>query len=88
MCAPYSAIKDYKFKVKLTPGSTKAGAACNTAVNIFKRHADTTPQEKDLLSTLSDSECLLQMMGNVKLSVPGMAALNSSKKKQKKQKKK
>jgi hypothetical protein len=88
MCAPYAAVKDFKFKVKLTPGSTKTGQATNMALSVFKRSSEITPAEKDLLTSVNDGEVNLQMMGNVKVSTPGLAQLSKAKKNQKNSKKK
>merc|ERR1712137_394503 len=87
MCGPYAAVKDFKFKVKLTPGGQKTGQAAKLSINVFKHSPDITPLEKDLLSSLNDAEVNLQMMGNVKVSTPGMTQMNKSKKNQKRSKK-
>ena len=67
---------------------TKTGQATNMALSVFKRSADITPPEKDLLTSVNDGEVNLQMMGNVKVSTPGLAQLSKAKKNQKKSKKK
>jgi hypothetical protein len=38
MCAPYEAFSRSKFKVKLTPGTSKKGKAARTIVEIFSRY--------------------------------------------------
>jgi hypothetical protein len=35
MCAPYSTIKDNKFKVKLVPGGLKKGKAARSIMEYF-----------------------------------------------------
>merc|ERR1719354_486739 len=45
-CAPYSSMKNYKFKVKLTPGNNKKGKATKTALQMFQMTKETTQQEK------------------------------------------
>ena len=40
MCAPYSAIKDNKFKIKLVPGSLKKGKAARNILHYFFNNAD------------------------------------------------
>ncbi len=36
VCAPYQAMSGFKYKVKLTPGTTKRGKAAKTAIDIFQ----------------------------------------------------
>ena len=36
---PYSTMVNYRFKVKVTPGSNKRGKAAKTALNVFLRYA-------------------------------------------------
>ena len=80
MCGPYSTVKDFKFKVKLIPGSSKTGRAVSTSLNVFKNTEGITPQEKDYITSLNDSECMLQMLGGVKVSTPGLANKANNKK--------
>merc|ERR1712137_564950 len=87
MCGPYSAVKDFKFKVKLTPGNSKTGRAVSTSMNVFKNTTGVTPQQKDLISAVHDTESMLQMIGNVKVSTPGLANLSKQKGKNQKKKK-
>ena len=87
MCAPYASIKDYKFKVKLTPGSSKTGRAVQTTLNVFKQSSTITAQEKEMINAMNDSEAMLQMMGNVNISTPGLSNLNKNKNKNKNKKK-
>merc|ERR1711966_590394 len=35
VCAPYSVLSQYKYRVKLTPGSVKRGKASKQAVELF-----------------------------------------------------
>jgi hypothetical protein len=61
VCAPWSALTRYKYKVKLTPGTTKKGKAARTIVSGFlSMPVDETgedvekmsPREKELLMSL------------------------------------
>jgi hypothetical protein len=61
VCAPWSALSRYKYKVKLTPGSTKKGKAARAIIGGFlKRPLDEqgedvekmSPREKELLASL------------------------------------
>ncbi|GLE03101.1 hypothetical protein PINS_up011980 [Pythium insidiosum] len=48
MCAPYSSLLRYKYKVKLTPGSVKKGKAAKTALEYLLE--TNLREEKDLLT--------------------------------------
>jgi hypothetical protein len=62
VCAPWSALSRYKYKVKLTPGSTKKGKAARAIIGGFlTRPLDEqgedamekmSPREKELLASL------------------------------------
>jgi NFACT protein C-terminal domain len=60
VCAPWSALSRYKYKMKLTPGSTKKGKAARAIVGGFlSRPVDEqggdmkiSPREKELLMSL------------------------------------
>merc|ERR1712137_114451 len=80
MCGPYAAVKDFKFKVKLVPGNLKTGKAVQTSLNVLKNTNGITPQEKDLITSMNDSECMLQMMGGVTVATPGFSNLSKKNK--------
>jgi hypothetical protein len=48
MCAPYNAIKENRFKVKLVPGGLKKGKASRNILNYFQT-TDVTDLEKPFL---------------------------------------
>ncbi|XP_042372627.1 nuclear export mediator factor Nemf, partial [Plectropomus leopardus] len=52
VCAPYTALSNYKHKVKLTPGSQKKGKAARTAVLSFMKARDASTREKDLFRSV------------------------------------
>lgn len=79
--APYSAIQNYKFKAKLTPGTVKRGKAAQTVVQMFVRGPTTSQREKDLILTIPDQELTTTMPGNVKISAPQSLLTQITKKK-------
>eukprot|EP00897_Mesotaenium_endlicherianum_P003139 jgi/Mesen1/2853/ME000174S02111 len=81
VCGPYSALQNYKYRVKLTPGSAKKGKAAKTAVDLFMRMPETTAREKELMKAVTDPEIIGAMIGNVKLTAPGLAKVMQSQKK-------
>nr|CAH7713770.1 unnamed protein product [Callosobruchus chinensis] len=73
--APYNTLSNYKFKVKLTPGTGKRGKAAKTAVAMFLKDRSVTPREKDLLKAVKDEQLARNIPGKVKLSAPRLQNL-------------
>ena len=84
MCGPYSTFNNFKFKVKLTPGTQKKGKAAKQALEIFLKNRDATSVEKVHMKSLGDPEMVAIMIGDVKLSTPGLQGLQRAKKEQRK----
>ena len=72
VCCPYACLKNYKYKVKLTPGVGKKGKSCKQAIEVFSRFKDCSVREKELITGLTDTEVVATMIGDVKLSMPGL----------------
>ena len=70
VCAPYSALSDYKYKVKLVPGTSKRGQITKNAMNIFQQ-VDITSKELDLIKAIPDTDVSQVLLSNVKLAVSG-----------------
>uniref|UniRef100_A0A2C9K1Q6 NFACT RNA-binding domain-containing protein n=1 Tax=Biomphalaria glabrata TaxID=6526 RepID=A0A2C9K1Q6_BIOGL len=77
VCAPYNALTNYKYKVKLLPGSTKRGKAVKNILNMFVQDKSTSSREKSLLKVLKDFDSTRNLPGKVKLAIP---SVNKSKK--------
>jgi predicted ribosome quality control (RQC) complex YloA/Tae2 family protein len=73
--APYNTLANYKFKVKLTPGTGRRGKAARTAVNMFLKDRTVTAREKDLLKAVKDEHLARNLPGKVKLSAPKLQTL-------------
>ena len=88
-CAPYAAMQKFKFKVKLTPGKQKRGKASKTCVSVFTQPPSCTPIQRDLMKNMTDNEIAAAMIGDVKITAPGLAqAAARAKRAKKKQAKK
>ncbi|XP_053489715.1 ribosome quality control complex subunit NEMF isoform X2 [Ictalurus furcatus] len=74
VCAPYTALSNYKHKVKLTPGTQKKGKAARTAVFSFMHAKETSAREKDLFRSVKDTDLSRNMPGKVKVSAPNLLA--------------
>ena len=77
VCAPYSVLSKYKFKVKLTPGSQKRGKASKEAIEMMLRGYGTdvkggkvTEREKAFIRLITDNERVQAMVAKVKVSRP------------------
>lgn len=68
--APYNTLINYKFKVKLTPGTGKRGKAAKTAVAVFLKDKTITSREKDLIKSVKDETIARNIPGKVKISAP------------------
>ncbi|XP_060685267.1 ribosome quality control complex subunit NEMF-like [Hemiscyllium ocellatum] len=73
-CAPYTAMNNYKYKVKLTPGTQKKGKAAKTALHNFMHSKEAMPREKDLLRSVKDTDLSRNIPGKVKVSAPNLLA--------------
>lgn len=80
----FVAFNNFKFKVKLTPGTQKKGKACKQAVDVFLKHKDISATEKSLIKALTDPEMVAIMIGDVKLSTPGLHQVQKVQRLQKK----
>ncbi|KAM9341035.1 ribosome quality control complex subunit NEMF [Symphorus nematophorus] len=74
VCAPYTALSNYKHKVKLTPGSQKKGKAARTAVLSFMKAKEASTRERDLFRSVKDADLSRNMPGKVKVSAPNLLA--------------
>ena len=77
--APYSTVLQYKYKVKLTPGTGKRGKACKTALAMFLADKATAQREKDLLKSVKDQDLARNLPGKVKLSAPHLQKVKAKK---------
>ncbi|XP_039283383.1 nuclear export mediator factor NEMF homolog isoform X3 [Nilaparvata lugens] len=68
--APYNTIQNYKYKIKMMPGTSKRGKAARAAVSVFLRDKAATNHEKDLLKSVKEQELFLNLPGKVKLLAP------------------
>merc|ERR1712083_625117 len=79
VCAPYNTLLNYKYKVKLTPGTGKRGRSCKTALAMFLADKATIPREKDLLKSVKDQDLARNLPGKVKLSAPHLQKVKGKK---------
>lgn len=79
VCAPYHVLSQYKYRVKLTPGSVKRGKASKQCVEMFTRNEEGkknsvdegTKRDKELIKLVSENEWVQAMIGDVRISSAG-----------------
>ncbi|XP_048456043.1 ribosome quality control complex subunit NEMF-like [Rhincodon typus] len=67
-------LGNFRYKVKLTPGTQKKGKAAKTALNNFMHSKEAMPREKDLLRSVKDTDLSRNIPGKVKVSAPNLLA--------------
>lgn len=72
VCAPYTALSKYKYKVKVTPGTQKRGKATKQAMSLFTGQSDCTGREREVVRAIPDQEAIAVMVSDSKVSAPGL----------------
>ena len=81
VCAPYTALTGYKFRLKLTPGTQKKGKGGKQAIGLFCGAGfSATQRECELIRAIRDEEVTRTMIGKVKVIAPGGSVKSRSKK--------
>ena len=80
VCAPYVTMKEYKYKVKLTPGTLKKGKAAKLAINSFVTNTE-IEREKQLIKAIPESELIQCMIAKCKVSAPNIESVKRGQKK-------
>ena len=77
VCAPYAALASFKFKAKVTPGSTKKGRAAKQGLEAFARAVVASPRERELAHAVSDVDGVTALCtpAGVKLSFATLGKL-------------
>lgn len=81
VCGPYASMQNVRYKVKLTPGLGKKGKICKQALDLFSRAKELTAQERALMNGLTDPEMVSIMIGDARISMPGLHQLQQAEKK-------
>lgn len=76
VCAPYQTLSQYKYRVKLTPGSQKRGKAAKQCVEMFlqdsnKDKSTISDREKELIKRVADNDWVQVICADVKISAAG-----------------
>lgn len=88
VCAPYSVLSQYKYRVKLTPGSVKRGKASKQSVEIFLRNENSkkkpidegTKRDQALIKLINENEWVQAMIGDVRITSAGASKVTKKQK--------
>mmetsp|Transcript_17184 Transcript_17184/g.37074 ORF Transcript_17184/g.37074 Transcript_17184/m.37074 type:complete len:1292 (-) Transcript_17184:45-3920(-) len=92
VCAPYSVLSQYKYRVKLTPGSVKRGKASKQAVELFLHGNDSggkkskstldecTKRDQALIRLVNENEWVQAMIGDVRITSAGASKVTKKQK--------
>ena len=79
VCAPWSAVQSYKYRVKLTPGKMKKGQAVKQIRDIMLKNREGHPLEKQCVKLLSDTEMIRTIISNASVGACGSKAKGGNK---------
>jgi NFACT protein C-terminal domain/NFACT protein RNA binding domain len=81
--APYQTVSQYRYRVKLTPGSMKRGKAAKQCLEMLTK-GDKSPgaseQFKGLIKKVIDNDWVQTIISDVKISAQGASKLNKNQK--------
>ncbi|KAL7538662.1 hypothetical protein ACHAWF_006173, partial [Thalassiosira exigua] len=92
VCAPYPVLSQYKYRVKLTPGSVKRGKASKQAVEMFlqsdgngigkKKNAvdEGTKRDLALIKLVNENEWVQAIIGDVRITSAGASKVTKKQK--------
>ena len=62
MCGPYASMQNFKYRVKLTPGTLKKGKIAKQSIELFTRNKEALAQETNLIRSLTDPEVIVSFI--------------------------
>jgi len=86
--APYNVLSQYKYRVKLTPGSVKRGKASKQSVEMFLHNEggkksqvdETKKREQALIKLVNENEWVQAMIGEVRITSAGASKMQKKQK--------
>lgn len=86
--APFTTLKNYKYRVKMLTGNTKRGKAFKNSIEIFLTVSGITPYQRELIKKITEVQIIHQVMGDCKLQAAGLTKIQVKQKNMKKKAKK
>jgi predicted ribosome quality control (RQC) complex YloA/Tae2 family protein len=68
VCAPYSSMKSYKYKVKVLPGGQKRGKSAKIGMNLLAAESKTVEKESNVVKSIPEVEVTAVMVGNARIA--------------------
>lgn len=68
---------NFRFKVKISPGTARRGKTSKTALMMFLKDKTCGNQEKDLIKAIKHDTAARNMPGKVKMSAPQLQRLKN-----------
>lgn len=78
VCAPFSTLQSYRYKIKLVPGILKRGKILQMATEIFKSTKEENEKEKELIKYIPERDAVLQLLSYCKVQAPGMSKVTKT----------
>ena len=75
MLAPYATIMNFKYKVKLTPGTQKRGRVQKNIKDLFMKTAKESKVETQHLKSIPDTDMTMSLINNCKVAAAGLQAV-------------
>lgn len=72
MLAPYSTIQQYKYKVKITPGTQKRGRVQKVIKDLFMKNAKDSKMETQLIKSVNDVDMTMVLVNGCKVAAAGL----------------
>ena len=88
MCAPYSTVSQYKYKVKIQPGNLKRGKAVKMMRSLFLNQSGKNDTEASLIKGIPDPDMINVLINSIRIFAPGLTKMQNQQKKDKKSGKK
>ena len=71
MCAPYSVVKNFKYKIKIMPGQMKRGKASKQIMQIWRSEANKTNEELTIKGIVENDVNPI-IVSNLRIECPGL----------------
>lgn len=79
--APYSAVVNCKYKVKVLPGSNRRGKSAKTALHLFTNDKRATNKERDLIRSMKDQDFARNLPNHLKITAQHLTQVSKQRKK-------
>lgn len=86
MLAPYPTLNQFKYKVKVQPGTLKRGRAQKSIRSLFLQAGKASLHESNLIKGVSDQDMTMSLINNCRVLAPGLTKIQQNAKQERKKK--